>query len=176
MTQMQETLQSIWTDLYPQLRQLARSRLRRSGPNTLLETAGLVNEAYLRVAGGVAMRDASPEKFLAYAARTMRSVVIDMVRERQAFRRGGDLQPVTLDTAIIEGLPAAEDTPLRIDEALQELASLEPRLAQLVEMRYFGGFTEAEIATALGVTDRTLRRDWLKASALLRAMLKPEAG
>jgi len=173
---MEGQLESIWTSLYPELKQLARSRLRRSGPNTLLETAGLVNEAYLRVADGVAMRDASPEKFLAYAARTMRSVVIDMVRERQALRRGGDLQPVTLDTAIIEGLPAAKDTPLRIDEALQELASLEPRLAQLVEMRYFGGFTEAEIATALGVTDRTLRRDWLKASALLRAMLKPEAG
>jgi RNA polymerase sigma factor (TIGR02999 family) len=173
---MEGQLESIWTELYPELRRLARSRLRRSGPNTLLETAGLVNEAYLRVAGGVSMRDAAPEKFLAYAARAMRSVVIDMVRERQAVRRGGDLQPVTLDTAIIEGLPAAEDTPLRIDEALQELASLEPRLAQLAEMRYFGGFTEAEIAKALGVTDRTLRRDWLKASALLRAMLKPEAG
>jgi DNA-directed RNA polymerase specialized sigma24 family protein len=86
------------------------------------------------------------------------------------------MQPVTLDTAIIEGLPAAEDTPLRIDEALRELAAVEPRLAALVEMRYFGGFTEAEIAAALGVTERTLRRDWLKASALLRAMLQPEAG
>jgi RNA polymerase sigma factor (TIGR02999 family) len=173
---MQNEIKSIWTDLYPELEKLARSRLRRSGPNTLLETAGLVNEAYLRLAGGVPMRDASPEKFLAYAARTMRSVVIDLVRERQAFRRGGDMQPVTLDTAIIEGLPAAEDTPLRIDEALRELAAVEPRLAALVEMRYFGGFTEAEIAAALGVTERTLRRDWLKASALLRAMLQPEAG
>jgi RNA polymerase sigma factor (TIGR02999 family) len=170
-------LGSIWKELYPELKRLARARLRRSGPNTLLETAGLVNEAYLRVSGGAAdLRAASPEKFLAYAARAMRSVVIDMVRERQALRRGGDLQAVTLDTAIIEGLPAAEDTPLRIDEALQELAALEPRLARVVEMRYFGGFTEAEIAASLGVTDRTLRRDWLKASALLRAMLQPHAG
>ncbi len=173
---MQDALESIWADLYPELQRLARSRLRRSGPNTLLETAGLVNEAYLRVAGGPVMRDASPDKFLAYAARAMRSVVIDMVRERQALRRGGDLHSVTLDTAIIEGLPAAEDTPLRIDEALLELAALEPRLAALVEMRYFGGFTEAEIAAALGVTDRTLRRDWLKASAILRAMLQSPAG
>jgi RNA polymerase sigma factor (TIGR02999 family) len=169
-------IQSIWKALYPELKQLARSRLRRSGPNTLLETAGLVNEAYLRVAGAIALRAASPEKFLAYAARAMRSVVIDMMRERQALRRGGDLHSVTLDTAIIEGLPAAEETPLRIDEALNELASLEPRLASLVEMRYFGGFTEAEIAASLGVTDRTLRRDWLKASALLRAMLQSQAG
>jgi RNA polymerase sigma factor (TIGR02999 family) len=166
----------VWTDLYPALKQLARARLRRSGPNTLLETAGLVNEAFLRAAGAAALRDASPEQFLAYAARTMRSVVIDMVRERQALRRGGDLQAVTLDTAIIEGLPAAQETPLHIDEALRELAAFEPRLAQLVEMRYFGGFSETEIAAALGVTDRTLRRDWLKASALLRAMLQPQAG
>jgi RNA polymerase sigma factor (TIGR02999 family) len=166
---------SIWKELYPELKQLARARLRRSGPNTLLETAGLVNEAYLRVCGAAALRSASPDKFLAYAARAMRSVVIDMVRERQALRRGGDLQAVTLDTAIIDGVPAAEDTPLRIDEALRELAALEPRLAQLVEMRYFGGFAEAEIAACLGVTDRTLRRDWLKASALLRAMLRPQA-
>ena len=161
--------------MYPELKQLARARLRRSGPNTLLDTAGLVNEAYLRVAGATALRDASPAQFLAYAARTMRSVVIDMVRERQALRRGGNLQEVTLDTAIIEGLPAAEVTPLRIDDALRELAVFEPRLAQLVEMRYFGGFSEIEIAAALGVTDRTLRRDWLKASALLRTMLQPQA-
>jgi RNA polymerase sigma factor (TIGR02999 family) len=169
-------LGSIWKELYPELKQLARARLRRTGPSTLLETAGLVNEAYLRVSGADALRAASPDTFLAYAARAMRSVVIDMVRERQALRRGGDLQPVTLNTAIIEGLPAAEDTPLRIDEALRELAALEPRLAKLVELRYFGGFTEAEIAASLGVTDRTLRRDWLKASALLRAMLQPHAG
>jgi RNA polymerase sigma factor (TIGR02999 family) len=106
----------------------------------------------------------------------MRSVVIDMVRERQALRRGGDLQAVTLNTAVIDGVPAAEDTPLRIDEALSQLAKMEPRLSQVVEMRYFGGFTEPEIAAALGVTDRTVRRDWLKASLLLRAMLQGQMG
>lgn len=158
------------------LKRLARARLRRGDPNTLLETAGLVNEAYVRVAGAVALREAAPAKFLAYAARVMRSVVIDMVRERQAQRRGGDLRAVTLDTAVIDGVAAGDDTPLRIDEALTELAKLAPRLSEVVEMRYFGGFTEAEIGAALGLTDRTVRRDWLKASALLRAMLEAPSG
>ena len=169
-------IEAFWAGLYPELKTIARSRLRRSGPLTLLETTGLVNEAYLRVDGAAALRQASPHKFLAYAARIMRSVVIDMVRERQAQRRGGDLQAVTLNTAVIDGVPAAEDTPLRVDEALSALAQLEPRLSEVVEMRYFGGFTEAEIAAALGVTDRTVRRDWLKASALLRSMLQQPPG
>jgi RNA polymerase sigma factor (TIGR02999 family) len=163
---------ALWSSLYPDLKQLARARLRRGGANTLLETTGLVNEAYVRLAGAVALREAAPDKFLAYAARAMRSVVIDMVRERQALRRGGDLQAVTLNSAVIDGVPAEADTPLRVDEALTELAKFEPRLSDVVEMRYFGGFTETEIAAALGVTDRTVRRDWLKASALLRAMLQ----
>jgi RNA polymerase sigma factor (TIGR02999 family) len=178
---MQETapdaeIEALWSDLYPDLKQLARARLRRSSHNDLLETTGLVNEAYLRVNGAAGLRAAAPGIFLAYAARAMRSVVIDMVRERQAQRRGGDLRAVTLNTAVIDGTPAAEDTPLRIDEALTALGKLDPRLGEVVEMRYFGGFTEAEIAAALGVTDRTVRRDWLKASALLRSMLQAQAG
>jgi RNA polymerase sigma factor (TIGR02999 family) len=163
------TADALWAELYPDLKQLARSRLRRSGPHTLLDTTGLVNEAYLRVAGAAALRAASPGQFLAYAARTMRSVVIDLIREQRALRRGGDLARVTLNTAVV--VAAADDEPLRIDEALQELTVVEPRLSQVVEMRYFGGFTEAEIGTALGVTERTVRRDWDKARLLLRAML-----
>ncbi|HTZ71093.1 MAG TPA: ECF-type sigma factor [Acetobacteraceae bacterium] len=165
-------IDALWSGLYPDLKQLARSRLRRSGQNTLLDTTGLVNDAYLRVAGAAALREASPGQFLAYAARTMRSVVIDLARERQALRRGGDLARMTLNTAVVDAV-AAEDEPLQIDEALQELAKVEPRLSQVVEMRYFGGFTEAEIGAALGVTERTVRRDWEKARLLLRAMLGP---
>jgi RNA polymerase sigma factor (TIGR02999 family) len=163
-------IDALWEGLYSELKQLAHSRLRRSGPNTLLDTTGLVNDAYLRVAGAASMRDASPGPFLAYASRAMRSVVIDMARERQALRRGGDLERLTLGTSIIESI-AADDEPLRIDAALRELAQLEPRLCQVVEMRYFGGFTETEIAVALGVTERTVRRDWRKARGLMVAML-----
>jgi RNA polymerase sigma factor (TIGR02999 family) len=164
-------LDALWSQLYPELKQMARARLRRHGKNTLLQTTGLVNEAYLRVAGAAALRDASPGQFLAYAARTMRSVVIDLVRERQALRRGGDQAQITLDTSVIDRV-AADDEPLRIDEALTSLAAVEPRLCQVVEMRYFAGFTEAEIGVALGVTERTIRRDWSKACLLLRTMLR----
>jgi RNA polymerase sigma factor (TIGR02999 family) len=163
-------IDALWSGLYPDLKQLARSRLRRSGAHTLLDTTGLVNDAYLRVVGAASLRQASPGQFLAYASRTMRSVVIDLVRERQAARRGGGAERMTLGTTMMEGL-AAEDEPLEIDRALQQLAALEPRLSQVVEMRYFGGFTEAEIGAALGLTERTVRRDWEKARLLLCAML-----
>jgi RNA polymerase sigma factor (TIGR02999 family) len=112
----------------------------------------------------------SSEQFLGYASRVMRSVVIDLVRERQADRRGGDVERITLNTEVM-GAVAAEEELLEVDQALENLARLEPRLCQVVEMRYFGGFTEAEIGAALGLTDRTVRRDWEKAKLLLRAML-----
>ncbi len=169
-------IDALWSELYPELKQLARARLRRSGPNTILETTGLVNEAYLRMAAASSLRDVAPRQFLAYAARTMRSVIVDLVRERQAVRRGGDLAQVTLDSAVIDGVAADEAAPLRVDEALRSLAQVEPRLCSVVEMRYFGGFTEAEIGAVLGVTERTVRRDWAKASLLLRAMLQGEPG
>jgi RNA polymerase sigma factor (TIGR02999 family) len=165
-------IEALWAALYPDLKRMARSRLRRSGPSTLLDTTGLVNESYLRVAGAASLREASPGQFLAYAARTMRSVVIDLIRERHAARRGGGIDHVTLNTAVIDQV-AADDEPLRIDEALRALAAMEPRLCQVVEMRYFAGFTEAEIGAALGLAERTVRRDWSKACLLLRSMLEP---
>lgn len=164
-------LEAFWDGLYPDLKQLARARLRRSGPHTLLDTTGLVNDAYVRVAGAAALKAASPGQFLAYASRAMRSVVIDLVRERAAQRHGGDMARVTLCTALIDNV-GSDPEPLRVDEALQTLAEVEPRLSQVVEMRYFGGFTEAEIGEALGVTERTVRRDWEKARLLLRTMLE----
>jgi RNA polymerase sigma factor (TIGR02999 family) len=165
--------EALWAALYPDLKQLARSRLRRSGAGTLLDTTGLVNESYLRVAGAGALSGASPGQFMAYAARVMRSVVVDLIRERQAQRRGGDLQRVTLNTAVMDAAGAA-DEPVRIDDALKALAALEPRLCHVVEMRYFAGLTEAEIGAALGVTERTIRRDWTKACLLLRSMLQDD--
>ena len=168
---------TFWSSLYPDLKTLAKSRLRRSGNLTLLDTTGLVHEAYLRVGDAGAMRAGAPRSFLAYAARTMRSVVIDLIRERQAEKRGGDVQHVTLDTAALNRAAPAEqealwiDDPLRVDEALRRLADVEPRLSQVVEMRYFGAFTEVEIGEALGVTARTVRRDLTKANLLLRSML-----
>ena len=102
----------------------------------------------------------------------MRSVIIDSVRERQAERRGGDLVEMTLDTQAAADLPSGEAEILHVHEALRALEQAEPRLAEVVEMRYFGGYSEAEIAETLGLTERTVRRDWDKARLLLMSALK----
>jgi RNA polymerase sigma factor (TIGR02999 family) len=157
---------------YSELRKLARSRLRDGGRNTVLDTTALVHESYLRFLNCGQLRSDDRRAFFAYASRVMRSVIIDAVRERQAERRGGDLNRLTLNTQLIDKLPAGEDELLQINEALEALAQAEPRLAKVVEMRYFGGYTEVEIAEALDLTERTVRRDWDKARMLLVAMLK----
>ncbi|TXI25791.1 MAG: sigma-70 family RNA polymerase sigma factor [Roseateles sp.] len=158
--------------LYEDLRRLARQHMRRAGELTLLDTTALVHEAWLRVAGRDFRDFPDRRHFLAYAARAMRTVVIDLVRAERAERRGGGAAELTLNTAIAELAPQGGDDILRIHEALDELAQLEPRLAQVVEMRYFGGLLEQEIASALGVTDRTVQRDWQKARLFLAMSLK----
>ncbi len=164
------------TLLYQQLRALARSRLRRSGEFTLLDTTALVHEGYLRLQGASGTAGpgfADRQHFFAYAARAMHSVVVDLVRARQAERRGGAAEHLSLDTAIADSAAAPHDDEiLRVHDALQDLAAVEPRLASVVEMRYFGGLDEAEIALTLGVTVRTVQRDWQKARLLLALALK----
>jgi RNA polymerase sigma factor (TIGR02999 family) len=155
---------------YEDLRRIAHARLFRSGKITLLQTSDLVNETYLRLAriGNFAPRDRA--HFLAYAARAIRSIIVDYVRERNAQRRGGDALHVTLDTGLAMA-PIGEEEILRIDAALEELRGLDDALASVVEMRFFAGMSEIEIATALGVSDRTIRRHWEKARLLLAAVL-----
>ena len=156
--------------VYRQLRVMARARLRDGGRETLLDTTALVHEAYLRVAG-VEMSSAEQRSFLAYSSRTMRSVIVDLARKRQAECRGGDVCIVTLTGNLAEPKPEAADDIVRVHEALDELAQIDTRLAQVVEMRYFAGMTEPQIAEALGVSERTVRRDWEKARLLLERAL-----
>jgi RNA polymerase sigma factor (TIGR02999 family) len=165
------SVQALFPLLYNELRRLARSRLAAGGRHTLLDTASLVHEAYLRMQrdGGVALNDR--EHFLAYAATTMRSVVIDFVRRRNADRRGGGVEHVTLDTRAADELGASDDEILAVHDALETLAKVDPRLVSVVEMRYFAGLSDAEIASALGLSDRTVRRDWDRARLLLAEML-----
>jgi RNA polymerase sigma factor (TIGR02999 family) len=163
---------ALFSAAYDELRKLARSRLRDGGRNTMLDTTALVHESYLRFINGGQLRSDDRRAFFAYASKVMRSVIIDAVRERQAERRGGDLQRLTLNTQIADSLPAGEDELLKVNEALEMLAESEPRLAKVVEMRFFGGYTEAEIGEALELTERTVRRDWDKARLLLGALLK----
>lgn len=156
---------------YSELRKLARSRLREGGRNTFLDTTALVHESYLRFLNSGHLKSEDRRAFFGYASRVMRSVIIDSIRERQAERHGGDHQRLTLSTQLLEDQNGENEDVLRVDEALDTLAQVEPRLAKVVEMRYFGGYTEAEIAEALELTERTVRRDWDKARLLLTAIL-----
>jgi len=155
---------------YSELRRLARARL-AAGCYTLLDTTGLVHESFLRLqrAGNLPINDG--EHFLAYATKTMRSVVVDYVRRRKAERHGGGAVHTSLNTVHAEEISASEHEILEVHDALEVLASVDPRLVQVVEMRYFGGLTDVEIGQALGVTDRTVRRDWERARLLLAGLL-----
>ncbi len=158
--------------LYDDLRRLARSRLRQHQTMTLLDTTALVHESYLKLVGAQALPVEDRHPFFAYAAPVMRSVIVDFGRARVAERRGGEADHIVLDTAISEQVAAPENDALRVHEALEMLELADPRLAQVVEMRYFGGLSEAEIAEALGVSERTVRRDWEKARLLLLAVME----
>lgn len=156
---------------YDELKRLARARLSRSGPMTLLDSTALVNEIWLKLSNQHRLQVDTRRRFFAYAAEVMRNVIVDQIRERHALRRGGGERHLTLNTELGDGL-AGDGEALQVHEALESLAQLEPRLAQVVEMRYFGGMTEVEIGEALGVTERTVRRDWEKARLLLASMLE----
>ena len=172
----QDAFDAFFRTTYDDLRALARERLRRDQRGTFLDTTALVHESYLRFAAASRIRIEDRTHFLHYAARVMRLVVIDFIRQRQAERRGGDVARVPLTTRSAEALGDpktgdGEDQILRVHEALEELGKLDDRLSRVVEMRYFGGMSEAEIAAALDVSERTVRRDWEKARLLLHKSL-----
>ena len=156
---------------YEEMRRLARARLAGGGRYTLLDTTALVHESFLRLQRATHIEVNDSQHFLAYAASTMRSVVVDYVRQRKAERRGGGAAHEALDSRHAEQLGASDDEILDVHDALEALAAVDARLVQVVEMRYFGGLTDAEIGQALGVTDRTVRRDWERARLLLAGLL-----
>lgn len=158
--------------LYGDLKQLARSRLAHSARDPQLDTSSLVHETYLRLARAGGLGSGDRRSYLAYASRAMRSVIVDLVRTRSAERHGGGLQRITLNTDLADGVHSGEEEIVRVHEALEELAAVNERLVRVVEMRYFAGLTEGEIAEALGVSERTVRRDWEKARLLLLAALR----
>lgn len=152
---------------YRELHRLAHHRLQGSSQHGELNTTSLVHECYLRLVQLGQLEAHDRTHFLAYAARAMRSIVIDSVRRRLAARRGGAELHVTLATDTPDAATFGERELLRVDEMLQELDKLDARLVRVVEMRYFAGLTEEQIATALGLSARTVRRDWEKARLLL---------
>ncbi len=158
--------------MYQELRQLAHRRLNASPRGQTLETTGLVHESYLRFLNAGRLRINDRAHFMAYASRVMRSIIIDISRAHGAERHGGGMLQVTLNSQIADGAYNSDEQLIRINEVLEELSQSEPRLVQIVEMRYFGGLNENEIAELLGVTARTVERDWHKARMLLGVALE----
>jgi RNA polymerase sigma factor (TIGR02999 family) len=166
-------MEALFEESYPLLSQLARARLRAHQRTPTLDTGSLVHEAYLRFASSGRLRIEDSLHFRRWAARVMRSVIVDLARRRNAARRGGGQAPVTISSSDLPAPDASNaDQILRLHDALEAVASIDPRAAQVVELRYFAGMTEPEVAEALGVTERTVRRDWQKARLMLGEMLK----
>jgi RNA polymerase sigma factor (TIGR02999 family) len=157
---------------YAELRQLARARLRGGGRDVVLDTTALVHESFLRLSQREDVAFPDRPRFLAYASKVMRSVIVDLVRQRGHDRHGGGFARITLTTDLLDGAVAAEDYILRVHEALEELERADPRMAKVVEMRFFAGLSDLEIAAALQVTDRTVRRDWQQAQLFLAEALR----
>jgi RNA polymerase sigma factor (TIGR02999 family) len=166
-----DALDQVFAALYPDLCAIARARLRVHGAVAHLDTASLVHESYLRLVEASQLSISDRKHFFTYAAKTMRNIAIDLAREQQAQRRGGGASIVALDTEVGDQLGKADanGTLLRVNDALLELEAIDPGLAQIVEMRYFAGYSETEIAELLGSSERTVRRQWEKARAFLRA-------
>jgi len=156
---------------YQELRAIAHRRLVTRGRGGTLSTTALVHEAYLKLVDQSQSGWKDRAHFFALASLAMRHVLVDRARERHALKRGGEHRQVTLNDDVTSVEDQA-DVLLQIDEALERLAAFEPRLAQVVECRFFGGLTEADTAEALGVTIRTVQRDWVKARVLLRRALE----
>ena len=164
-------LDAVYASLYPDLKRLARARLRQQGRGESVSTTLLVHESFVRLAGARDLRLEDRRHFFAYAAKTMRNIIIDNAREHLAERRGGGAEHVTLGDADSDAMQLADtgasDELVRVNEALRELETVDAELAELVEMRYFGGYSEVEIAELQGINERTVRRRWDKARAWL---------
>ncbi len=151
---------------YDDLKRLAHERLRRSQAVTGLGTTALVHESYLRFLNAARIDLKDRPHFMVYASKVMRSVIIDLLRRRFADRRGGEALLVTLGTGVKDSVATDEDV-LRVDDALTELARVDMQLVRIVEMRYFAGLSVDDIAEHLGLSARTVFRQWEKARLVL---------
>lgn len=167
-----ERLDAAFVAAYEELRRLA-AHLQRREPGTTLDPTGLVNEAWIKLARSPELADTSPLHFKRIAARAMRQVLVESARRRHAEKRGGpERVAITLDDGVADPGTLAADV-LQLDGALSELGRAHPRPAAVVEARFFGGLTTAEIAAALDISEATVLRDWRTARAWLAAELSP---
>lgn len=162
---------ALFEALYSELRGLASRQLADRGRHITLGTTTLLHEAYLDMAGREGLGFPDRGRFMAYAAKVMRGLIIDYARNRKAKKRGGEFQLTSLDTDVAD--EAADDKELtHISDALDELAALDPLLAQVVDLKFFCGFSLAEIAAMRGVSERTLQRDWGRARIYLHGKIR----
>jgi len=168
--------------VYDQLTQIAHRQLGLEAPGHTLSTTGVVHEAYLRLVDQTRVQWADRAQFFAVAAQAMRRVLVDHARRHRAARHGGprrhkiSLEALeTTDAAVLAAGDRA-DLIVALDDALQALAALDPRQARVVELRFFGGMTAAETADTLGITSRTVERDWVKARGWLYQELRDDVG
>ncbi len=159
--------------LYDELRQLARRALRRNGADGVLSPTTVVHEIYASMAGRDQLSFPDRSRFLAYAARAMRGFIIDALRNGSAQKRGGDFLLTQLDTLTADSVSAPVEPDLaRLSDALDELAGQEPALAEIVDLKFFCGFSLIEIAGMTGISERTAQRNWEKARLLLYRELR----
>ncbi|MCC7153804.1 MAG: sigma-70 family RNA polymerase sigma factor [Bryobacterales bacterium] len=157
--------------VYPELRLMARQHMRNEATGHTLQTTALVHEVYLRLVDVTKIEWRQRAQFFAMAAQMMRRILVDAARARGAHKRGGDALKVNLDeTALLSTAPGRSI--LALDDALMAFSQVAPRQAKVVELRYFGGLTEEEIVAALGISLRTVRRDWDLAKAWLSRELR----
>jgi RNA polymerase sigma factor (TIGR02999 family) len=156
--------------LYTELHRLARAQLARSANPRAIGTTTLLHEAYLELAGREAVFP-DRARFMAYAARAMRGLILNHARARRTGKRGGDVEMTPLDEAVAAAVDGSDPDLERIGAALDELSAIEPRLAQVVDLRFFCGFTFVEIAEMWGQSERTVQRQWEKARIYLHAAI-----
>jgi RNA polymerase sigma factor (TIGR02999 family) len=163
--------------VYGELQRIAHRQLRNERPGHTLSPTALVHEAFLKLAAQTRAQWVDRAQFFALAARAMRRILVDYARRHHALRRGGAHQRVSFEEDRLGTVAAAgrADELIALDEALTRLAVLDERLARVVELRYFAGLKEGEVAEVLGVTPRTVARDWVKAKGWLYRELRDDA-
>jgi RNA polymerase sigma factor (TIGR02999 family) len=152
--------------VYDELRRLAKRHMNRQRPGHTLQTTALVNEAYLRLIDSSQVRWQNRAHFFAVSAQLMRRILVDFARAKKSLKRGAEARQVTLDDSLEVSAENGADL-VALNDALNTLAAMNPRQSQIVELRYFGGLSEVEIAVALKISTRTVRRDWNLARAWL---------
>jgi RNA polymerase sigma factor (TIGR02999 family) len=166
--------EALFTALYSELHRVAQRELARHGWAVSLGATSLLHEAYLDLSGRDSARFPDRNRFMAYAARVMRGLIIDYVRNRQALKRGRQFELTTISTDVAEAATKGAEL-TKLGDALDELMKIDPRLAEVVDLKFFCGFSIAEIAAMKGVSERTVRRSWQKARIYLHGALSNES-